>query len=80
MTTHTVCPNIVDMSLIVTWGFTYLSVIVASPAVHFKIGCIIFLIIIVVAVITLGKGDVIVMVKDYVTTPGVEPDFTWRIR
>jgi hypothetical protein len=55
VTTDTVGPNIVDMSLIVTRGFTCFSIIVASTAVHFKIRCFAFLVIPVMAVITFGK-------------------------
>jgi hypothetical protein len=80
VTIDTVSPNIVDMSLIVARGFTCLSVIVASTAVHFKIRCLDFLVISVMAVITPGKRDVVAMVKDHVTAAGVEPNFTWRIR
>jgi len=77
--THAVGPDIADMGRIVTRGFTCLSEIMASTAVHFKVRCLAFIIISVMAIVTGGKGDVVVMVKDHITAAGVEPDLTWGI-
>ena len=66
------------MGGIFTFEFPRLTVIVAGTTVVFPLADLCVGIIIMMAVVTLGKGDMIGMIKDHITAGCVKPDLGWK--